>query len=618
MATADSTERRPRADVERRRLSEHLTRLRTEVLAAGDAPWDAPHAAPDRKASAQNLRQYLALRRHDLREFQLPLTEAGLSSLGGIEGHVQATLDSVLEALGALLRSPASVAPGPSVGVAESRALLSRRTAALLGPPPAERSTRIMVTMPSEAARDPALVRSLLTAGMDVMRINCAHDAPAAWQEMVLHLRRAESSGRSARIAVDLPGPKLRTGPLPEGPAVLRLRPKRNAVGEVTAPAQVTLVADAGPGTPPPARALAVPAKWLDSLREGDEIEFTDARGEPGRLLAGPAAAVGRAASTGDAAYITPGCGLILSRTGAPASVGSLPRAQTSIRLRVGDTLVLTRGESMGRDAEGDSSGQVVRPAEIGCSLEQAFDAIVPGQQVWFDDGKIGGVAASVRPSRVEIAITDARPGGSRLKADKGINLPDSELDLSALGPHSSEALRFAAEYADMVGLSFVSRPEDVAAAARYLDVHAGPATGLILKVETRRAFERLPELLLEALRTSRPVGIMIARGDLAVECGYERLAEVQEEILWLAEAAHLPVIWATQVLDRLAKTGRASRAEITDAAIGVRAECVMLNKGPRIVQAISALDDILRRMGAHQDKKQYLLRRLTAFGASG
>ena len=48
----------------------------------------------------------------------------------------------------------------------------------------------------------------------------------------------------------------------------------------------------------------------------------------------------------------------------------------------------------------------------------------------------------------------------------------------------------------------------------------------------------------------------MIARGDLAVECGYERLAEVQEEILWLTQAAHVPVIWATQVLDRLAKTG--------------------------------------------------------------
>jgi pyruvate kinase len=106
-------------------------------------------------------------------------------------------------------------------------------------------------------------------------------------------------------------------------------------------------------------------------------------------------------------------------------------------------------------------------------------------------------------------------------------------------------------------------------------------------------------------------VGVMIARGDLAVECGYERLAELQEEILWICEAAHVPVVWATQVLEQLAKEGMPSRAEITDAAMGVRAECVMLNKGPHIVQAVAALDDILHRMEAHQNKKRSMLRQL-------
>jgi pyruvate kinase len=117
--------------------------------------------------------------------------------------------------------------------------------------------------------------------------------------------------------------------------------------------------------------------------------------------------------------------------------------------------------------------------------------------------------------------------------------------------------------------------------------------------------------MLLAALGAQRPAGVMIARGDLAVECGYERLAEVQEEILWLCQAAHVPVIWATQVLDRLAKTGRPSRAEITDAAMGVPADCVMLNKGPRIIEAISVLDNILRRMEQHHRKHRSLLPQL-------
>jgi pyruvate kinase len=103
----------------------------------------------------------------------------------------------------------------------------------------------------------------------------------------------------------------------------------------------------------------------------------------------------------------------------------------------------------------------------------------------------------------------------------------------------------------------------------------------------------------------------MIARGDLAVECGFERLAEVQEEILWICEAAHVPVIWATQVLETLAQEGMPSRAEVTDTAMGHRAECVMLNKGDHVLTAVRVLEDILRRMQAHQVKKRAMLREL-------
>jgi pyruvate kinase len=103
----------------------------------------------------------------------------------------------------------------------------------------------------------------------------------------------------------------------------------------------------------------------------------------------------------------------------------------------------------------------------------------------------------------------------------------------------------------------------------------------------------------------------MIARGDLALEVGYGRLAEVQEEILWLCEAAHVPVIWATQVLESLSKNGMPTRAEVTDAAMSQRAECVMLNNAPHVLSTIRILDDILQRMDAHQKKKSATLRLL-------
>ncbi len=119
-----------------------------------------------------------------------------------------------------------------------------------------------------------------------------------------------------------------------------------------------------------------------------------------------------------------------------------------------------------------------------------------------------------------------------------------------------------------------------------------------------------MPSFLLEGLRRP-PLAVMIARGDLAGEVGFERLAELQEEILWLCEAAHVPAIWPSQVLDTLARTGIASRAEVTDASASVAAECVMLNKGAFVHEAVAVLCSVLRGMEQHRYKKRSLFRKL-------
>jgi pyruvate kinase len=134
--------------------------------------------------------------------------------------------------------------------------------------------------------------------------------------------------------------------------------------------------------------------------------------------------------------------------------------------------------------------------------------------------------------------------------------------------------------------------------------------TGVVFKIENRTAFENLPSILFAAMKRPR-IGVMIARGDLAVEIGFERISEVQNQILWLCEAAQIPVIWATQVLDTMAKKGMATRAEISDATISAQAECVMLNKGPFIVEATKTLKNVLVRMEAHSQKSKNTLRAL-------
>jgi pyruvate kinase len=238
------------------------------------------------------------------------------------------------------------------------------------------------------------------------------------------------------------------------------------------------------------------------------------------------------------------------------------------------------------------------------------LDHVKADEPVWLDDGKIGGVFRSVTPDCATVEIVQARPEGEKLGAEKGINLPETHIDIAALTPDDLEALKFVVQHADIVGYSFVRMESDVRQLLEHLEEPGGQHLGLILKIETRKAFDNLPNLILAAMRT-RSLGIMIARGDLAVECGYQRLAEIQEEILWICEAAHVPVIWATQVLETLAKKGMPSRSEVTDAAMGERAECVMLNKGPYVVTAVSVLADILTRMQAHLNKKQSTLRQL-------
>jgi pyruvate kinase len=272
--------------------------------------------------------------------------------------------------------------------------------------------------------------------------------------------------------------------------------------------------------------------------------------------------------------------------------------------------LVLTRDPAPGRPAVRDGQGRLESPARIPCTLPEVFADLKPGHRVWLDDGKIGGVVRRAGVEEVPVEITHAPPAGAKLGADKGINLPDAELRLPALTADDLKVLEFVAAHADLVGLSFVHRAADVAELYARLAERGERRPGVVLKIETRQGFERLPSVLLAAM-AGPCVGVMIARGDLAVECGFERLAELQEEILWVCEAAHVPVVWATQVLEHLAKEGAPSRAEITDAAMSERAECVMLNKGPHVVEAVRVLDDILRRMQGHQRKKRSMLREL-------
>jgi len=557
---------------------------------------------PNHRPDAINLVHYLALRHGDVRLLQRQLGERGLSSLGRCEPHVLATVESVRAAL---VGGAPRVVPA-TLSFEEGRAALDRNTDELFGPRPPGRVPRVMVTLPSEAAHDYLLVRHLVVSGMDVARINGAHDHPAAWEHMARNVRKASSEvDRLCRVSMDLPGPKLRTAQLVDGPRVMRLRPERDLRGVSIAPALATLVAGSAPDDM--GQVLPVDSSWIERRHPGDVVEMADTRGSQRELRVVEASPGRLVVEAWDTTYVETGA--TLSCDGDTTRVGSLVPVPQNHVLHVGDLLVLTLDLAPAVPWRHGQPGA----ARIGCTLPAAFEAAKPGQRVILDDGKMSGVIESVTGDEIGVRILTASPRGSRLRAEKGINLPETDLPVGAVTDADLPLLEVAATHADMVALSFLRHERDVDDVHDYLRRVRAEHLGLILKIETTAAFARLPEILLHAMR-SPLVGVMIARGDLAVEAGYERLAEMQEEIMWLCEAAHLPVIWATEVLDRLARTGQPSRAEVTDAAMAQRAECVMLNKGPHVDTAIIVLDDILRRMSGHQRKKTALLRPLRSW----
>lgn len=573
---------------------------------------------PGWRTSAINLAHYLAMRRYDMRRLQDRLAWVGVSSLGRAETHALANVDKVLGLLHLLAgRAWSSRSDDEPVGFRRGTALLNRHAEALFGPPPVQRAVRIMVTLPSQATADDALVTALVEGGMDIARINCAHDGPEAWLAMATRVRQtARRIGQPVSILMDLAGPKLRTGPVAAGRPVLKIKPTRDACGHVTAPALLGLRAVGSSAVVVGATwHVGVDPAWLAQLRTGARVELVDARGARRRFEVTHRDAAGALMAGLHTAYLVEETRFCLQRRGlgsVETAIGDLPPAVGRVHLRRGDTLLVTP-DGLGRDAVPAADRRRTKPAMIPCTLPEVFGQVRRGERIWFDDGRIGGVVRRASPQGLQVEITEARVGGETLPADKGINLPDSNLHLPALTAKDIEDLPLVARHADLVGLSFAQSAADVQALRTQLRELDAPNLGVILKIETRRGFEHLPQLLLAAM-AYRSAGVMIARGDLAVECGYERLAEVQEEILWACEAAHIPVVWATQVLETLAKTGVPSRAEITDAAMGERAECVMLNKGPHILDALRTLDNILRRMQEHQTKKRPLLRALKSW----
>lgn len=436
---------------------------------------------PKNKKCTINLLHYLALRSRDIRDLQDQLHAHGLSSMASSESHVRGQLQEILKRIGITRQVNGSI-----FSYETSKLSLLKKLSDLFGYRQTDSVPYIMVTFDTTLAEDYPKVKKLLEAGMNIARINCAHDDENVWLSMIENIKRAtKTSGLACKIYMDLGGPKIRT-----------------------------------------------------IIQNSKKIEVTE-----------------------------------------------------------GQTIYLTDENHLNDNKK-----------TVGCTIIDIHNQLNEGELVLFDDGLIEASVEKIEQESAQLIITRISSKKPYIKNEKGINFPNSIIKTPALTDFDKLCIPFIVEHADIIGYSFVRTKEDIIQLQQVLGSNQN--LSLVIKIETPQAVKNLPDLLLSGMQQEN-IGVMIARGDLAVEIGFERMSEIQEEILWICESAHVPVIWATQVLENLNKSGVATRSEITDAAHAAQADCVMINKGKHTLQTLKTLKNILFRSGGHHIKKRFTFRPL-------
>ncbi|NOR87663.1 MAG: hypothetical protein GQ527_08650, partial [Bacteroidales bacterium] len=475
-------------------------------------------AQPIYRKSALNLVHYLGLRSFDIDQLQDELRDIGLPSLTNVEAHVMKSLLTLNSILNHLLGNSVQEKRKGIISIKKSRKILNQNTKLLFGYKSKKRRTRIMVTLPSSAAEDYMFVNHLMTLGMNSARINCAHDDASTWQKMIDNIHESNDKlAKNCKIMMDLGGPKLRTGSMQSGPEIIHIKPEKDETGKIITPAKLWIAPpDILPKGVDVFDHIPISEEWFAQIKRGDSIHFTDTRGNKIKVVMEGKKNGGRWGFSSRSAYVSSGTEIKLFKPDQTEKlthqVGKLLPIAQYITLKVNDYLILHRDPKLGETAQYNEEGKLLNHAHISCTLPEIFNDVKTGEPIFFDDGKIEGRVEEINEEELLIKITYAKDSGSKLKPDKGINLPDSNLKVSGLTQKDKKYLEFVAKHADTVNFSFVNDENDVQELIDELGKYE-TSVGIILKIETQKGFKNLPRILLKAMQTF-PIGVMIARGD--------------------------------------------------------------------------------------------------------
>ncbi|WP_224269942.1 pyruvate kinase [Haloprofundus salinisoli] len=243
--------------------------------------------------------------------------------------------------------------------------------------------------------------------------------------------------------------------------------------------------------------------------------------------------------------------------------------------------------------------GDTATPEKVGLSLP--IDAAEPGDTILLDDGRIEATVERV----VDDGVVARIDSGGELGGRKGVNVPGADLDIDLITDRDYEDIQLAADKdADFVAASFVRDASDVYAISDAIE-EAGGDIPVIAKIERAGAVENLDGIIDAAY------GVMVARGDLGVECPLEHVPMIQKRIISKCHADGVPVITATEMLDSMVHARRPTRAEASDVANAVLdgTDAVMLSGetaiGDHPVRVVETMDRIVRQIEASDEYEE-------------
>ncbi len=285
--------------------------------------------------------------------------------------------------------------------------------------------------------------------------------------------------------------------------------------------------------------------------------------------------------------------GILQDLCGPKIRVGSLPA--DGIDCRLGDEYVLV--------AEPSPHGT----QELTCSYQRLPDDLKPGETVVFADGTVTMIVIDTAPGRARLKVTLA----GRLRSRQGLNLPGSDLAVESLTEKDLQDLDWTARHAtdvDFVGLSFVRSAQDVARLRQELQAR-GCRARIVVKIEKPQAVQNLDAIV------AATDAVMVARGDLGVEIAAHRVPSIQKHIIATCNAAHRPVITATQMLNSMEHSNRPTRAEASDVfnAVLDGSDAVMLSGesavGQYPVETVATMRQICSEAEKHLQSNAYVPR---------